>query len=132
LRESARGRGGLSASFNEARVDLIAAFDQACMSAGLSHKQVAALMEIKPEQLWQMLNQHRPFSLVRLLKLRDDADGRKFLRAYWPIVGEQMGLPEFAHGLRVADALLLFINHTQKTMAHAEMVAREVQDERTA
>lgn len=114
-------------------IDLIDAFDRACLAAGLSRKQVAALMEISPEQLYQMLRQKRPFSLVRLLKLRDDGEGRSFLRAYWPLVGEAMGLPEFSHGLRVADALALFIDNQQKTMAKAEIVAREVQqDKRSA
>jgi transcriptional regulator with XRE-family HTH domain len=113
-------------------IDLIDAFDRACLAAGLSRKQVAALMEISPEQLYQMLRQKRPFSLVRLLKLRDDGEGRSFLRAYWPLVGEAMGLPEFSHGLRVADALVLFINHTQKSMAVAELVAGEVQADRGA
>jgi hypothetical protein len=113
-------------------IDLVEMFDRACKTAGMQHKEIAGLMGVTKETLYGMLRQRRPLSLVRLLKLRDDPDGRKFLRAYWPLIGEAMGLPEFAHGLRVADALLLFINHTQKTMAHAEMVAREVQDERTA
>lgn len=118
-----------SASTEEAAVDLLAAFSTACAVSGLSHKAVAFLMGVTREYLYQMLRQQRPLSLVRLLKMRDDPDGRKFLRAYWPLVGEAMGIPEFSQGMRIADALMVFIDNHQKHMAKAQIAVREVEDE---
>jgi hypothetical protein len=128
--KSAPPRRLASASFGEAAVDLVESFDRACKLAGLTHEAVASMMGAKKEALYQMLRQQRPLSLVRLLKLRDDADGRKFLRAYWPLIGEAMGLPEFADGLKVADALQQFIANLQVRMVKCELVSREVQDEK--
>lgn len=113
-------------------IDLIETFDEACKRAGLAHKEVASLMGISSAQLSAMLRKQRPLGIERLLKLRDYPDGRKFLRAYWPLVGEEMGLPEFADGMRVGDALRAFIDNVQMRMAHAELSVREHGEKRTA
>lgn len=120
----------MSASFTEASIDHKDLFDKACKAAGLQHKDIAGLMDIREETLYGMLCQRRPLSIVRLIQLKDSADGRKFLRAYWPLVGEAMGLPEFSDGLRVADALQQFIANLQVRMVKCELVSREVQDEK--
>lgn len=110
-------------------MDLLAAFSRAAAASGLSHKEIAFLMGVTREYLYQMLRQQRPLSLVRLLKMRDDADGLKFLRAYWPLVGEAMGIPEFSQGMRIAEALMVFIDNHQKHMARAELRQRDDEDQ---
>jgi len=110
-------------------IDLVATFDLACKQAGFSHKQVAAMMGIGPEQLYQMLRQHRPLNLARLLQMRDDPDGRRFLRCYWPLVGEAMGFAEFNEVRNVADALCAYINHMQTRITMAKVVDLELRDE---
>lgn len=102
-------------------VDLIAAFDLACRRAGLTHDQVAGLLGMKEQQLHQQLRLQGHFSLTRLVRLRDDVDGRKFLREYWPLVAADMGISEVADKLAIADAFTVFIDALQKRMAHAEL-----------
>jgi hypothetical protein len=80
-------------------IDLIATFALACRRAGLTHDQVARLLKLKPEQLYQQLRLQGHFSLTRLVRLRDDPDGRKFLREYWPLVAHDMGISEVADSM---------------------------------
>lgn len=103
------------------RIDLRTTFYQACQQAGMQQKEVASLMGVREQQLSAMLSQDRPLSIVRLIALKEFPDGRRFLRCYWPLIGAAMGLPEFAHGLKVADALVDFISATQKRVAYVEL-----------
>lgn len=117
----------LSASF-----ELLTAFDKACRLAGLTHDQVAGMLGMKKEQLYQQLRLRGHFSLTRLVRLRDDPNGRRFLRHYWPLVAADMGLPDVANALNVADAFQLLMDTIQVRMAKAEIAAAEQPEQKRA
>src|SRR4051812_36845743 len=94
-------------------IALIETFELACGRAGLTRDAVARMLGLKPEQLYQQLRLQGHFSLTRLVQMRDDPDGRRFLREYWPLVAADMGLPEVADALNVADAFHCFVNALQ-------------------
>lgn len=104
-------------------IELIATFDLACRRAGLTHDEVAGLLNMQKQQLYQQLRLQGHFSLTRLVSLRNDPDGRKFLREYWPLVAADMGIPEVADKLAVADAFQVFIDALQVRMLKAELHA---------
>jgi hypothetical protein len=113
-------------------IELISTFDLACRRAGLTHDQVAGLLGMKKEQLYQQLRLQGHFSLTRLVRLRDDPDGRKFLREYWPLVAADMGISEVANKLAVADAFQVFIDTLQVRMAKADLHAAEMPEKKRA
>ena len=113
-------------------LDLLSPFDRAARAAGLTHDQLARKMGITPPQLCQQLRLQGHLSLRRLLKLREDAEGRLFLAHYWPLVAEDMGLQGFADGLRLATALAAFIDRVQIKMVRADLEKRERAQEEVA
>lgn len=113
-------------------IDLVCAFDLACRRAGLNHDEVAGLLDITKQQLYAQLRRTGHFSLTRLVGLRDHKDGRKFLREYWPLVAHDMGLPDVANALNVADAFHCLINTLQVRMAKAELSVAEEPEKKRA
>lgn len=104
-------------------IELSDTFDLACRGAGLTHDQVAGLLNIPKQQLYQQLRLQGHFSLTRLVRLRDYPDGRRFLRHYWPLVAADMGIPEVADALNVADAFQVLVDTIQVRMAKADLRA---------
>lgn len=113
-------------------IELKETFDLACRRAGLTHDQVAGLLGMKEQQMFQQLRLQGHFSLTRLVRLRDDADGRKFLREYWPLVAADMGLPEFAEKIATADSFHAFVNALQLQMAKADLRVAEQPEKKRA
>ena len=66
------------------------AVDRALRECDMKQATLAALMGISEPQLARQLTGH--LSLARLLQLRDDEDGRAFLRIFWPLMAAEMGL----------------------------------------
>lgn len=102
--------------------------DVACKRSGLSRKQVAAIYGVSPEQLYQQARGIGHLSLRRLLAMARDEDGKKFLRAYMPLVWKAMGFPDLDEAMEIRDMFVRLINRVQVRMAKAEL--EEHEDER--
>lgn len=111
-------------------IDLVTPFYHALRDSGLSQKQLAAMMAISEPQLYQQLRGVGHLSMLRLLSVSKDPDGRRFLRSYWPRVAEASGFPEVADALKAAEAFAQLVNRLQVSMANADLDRREVHEER--
>lgn len=106
-------------------VDQSALVDKACRLSGLTHDRVARIYGVSPEQFYQQIRGVGHFSMKRLFLMAREEDGRKFLRAYWPLAAEAMGMPDLAGALEWRDQFVALINGAQKTMGRAELQKNE-------
>lgn len=104
-------------------VNLRKPFETAARRANLTLDACARLMGITPQLLDQQLNCHgnNHLSLRRVFLLATDADGRRFLREFWPLAAEACGQTELADALRLADGLAAFVDHAQSKWVKAEL-----------
>ncbi len=86
----------------------VARFTQACREADIKKCVIASLMGISVEMLSKQLHNKGHLSLQRLLMLRDDPDGRRFLRCYWPLVAVDMGLDDVVDWIDAVDKTKAF------------------------
>lgn len=105
-------------------------FHQACRQAGLLVKQAASLYGSSEQVLYQQLRGQGHLSLWRLWQMKDDPDGRRFLRHYMPLVLEAMGLPiispiEDVKELR--DKLCRMVDQLQVNISRAELAERDIE-----
>ena len=116
-------------------VDLLKPFDSARQQAELTWDQMADLLDIKPQQLYQQLRGAGHLSWSRMFAMCKREDGRRFMRAFLPLVAEAAGLDELADGLRLAAVMRQRIDRYQArigklTMAKAEL--RNTQERKAA
>src|SRR5262245_16784231 len=124
------------------RDQIVQDFEAARQDSRLTKDQLARIYGTTPEQLYQQLRGvgGAHLSLTRLYVMAQDEDGRRFLRAYLPMLADSFGIPEIGIALRLwhlfrdlkmRDAFLELINSVQKKrMAKAEM--RDERDEEGA
>lgn len=89
------------------------AFRDACVDARLSLKQVAAMLEMSEQQLDQWLTGKGNPNLYRFFALKNHAEGRAFLRAFWPHMAQAFGMEDIAATATFRDALVSFVNKVQ-------------------
>lgn len=109
-----------------------AALLRSAQRCGLKLEVLAALMGITPPQLSMQLRPGGHVSVVRLLSVAKDDDGRRFLQMFWHDVAEHIGIQDFdavaAELKRFHGRLGVVVDKLQVRMAKSEL--RQIERER--
>ena len=99
--------------------------DKACKRAGLTQDRVARIYGVSPEQWYQQVRGIGHLSVRRLFLMAAEEDGRRFLREYWPLAAEAMGMGDLAEALEWRDTFAKLVSKVQVKMAKCELRKRE-------
>lgn len=110
-------------------VDQSVIVDKACRLAGITLDRAARIYGVSPEQFYQQVRGIGHLSVRRLMLMAAEEDGRKFLRAYWPLAAEAMGLGDVAEALEWRDQFVALIGKVQVRMLKAQIRERADKEE---
>ena len=100
---------------------------RACREAGLLVKQVAAIYGVSEQQFYQQARGQGHISIWRLIAMKHDPDGRRFLRAYMPLVLRSMGLSVVPEDV-ARDIVGRVIDQLQVIQGRAQLAERDAEE----
>src|SRR4029077_3705041 len=109
-------------------VDQSQIVDIACRRAGLTQDRVARIYGVSPQQFSQQVRGIGHLSVRRLMAMAIEEDGRKFLREYWPLAAEAMGMVDIAEALAWRDQFVQLIGKVQVHMLKAQLRERKAEE----